>query len=398
MQIPHLHLFNPGHETAVLSGRESYTPSRNVRKMQEDLSLLPLWYAGMGDYVWTGQMDSTAFLASLPSAIRPGVIPVTTGSIPEETLEAAPWGLSPQSLRLFRELNRTQGVAISLPEWKEVYVQLTGRQTAALCLHKIRERLPDLLLPEVPVFCHMLEEVEACLPAYTGDCLLKTPFSSSGRGLLWIKGGKLSVKDREWVSGALRKQDVISIEQGLDKIQDFAMEFYLDVNGKVTSEGLSVFDTAERGAYTGNRIEQPDRMLERLVEPVGACLYEQICVAATEVIGEVFGGVYAGYLGIDMMVYRTAAGQVTIHPCIEINMRYTMGLVALRLYRQYIHPKATGSFYISYDKEAYRIHLQMQEQYPLVIRDDRMWSGYQTLCPVTAETHYRAFILMEESV
>ncbi len=396
MQIPRIHLFNPGHESAILSGSESYTPPRNVRKMQEDLALLPLWYAGAGDYTWTGRADCSAFRASLPEEIRPDVIPITTGNIPVRPLQASPWGLSPQSIRLFRELNRKHGTMLLLPEWKEEYVSLTGRQTAAVCLQHMRERLPGWTVPEVPVFCRTPEEVEACLFAYTGATLLKTPFSSSGRGLLWIRENRLTAKDREWIRGAIQKQGVVSIEQGLEKIQDFAMEFHLDADGQVAYKGLSVFGTAEKGAYTGNRIEHPDRMLERLVGVSGIPAYEQIRTVAEEVIREIFGRIYTGYLGIDMMTYLTSAGEVAIHPCIEINLRYTMGLVALRLYRQYMHPEALGSFSISYDTDALHIHRQMQEQYPPVFRDGRMLSGYQTLCPVTAETHYRAFVYLEE--
>ena len=51
---------------------------------------------------------------------------------------------------------------------------------------------------------------------------------------------------------AVRKQGEISIEPALDKQQDWAMEFESDGKGAVTYRGLSVFGTAERGAYSGN--------------------------------------------------------------------------------------------------------------------------------------------------
>ncbi len=396
LQMPQIHLFNPGHETAVLSGSESYTPPQNVRKIQRDLALLPLWYADTGDCVWIGETSDLSFLSALPDTLVPAVIPATTGSVPMEGLTAAPWGLSPQSLRFFRDINRKEGTHINVPVWEADYARLTGRQTAAICLDRMREQLIGYALPATPVFCNTIDEVEACLPAYTGSCLLKTPFSSSGRGLMWLTGNRLSAKDREWIGGALQKQGCVSVEQGLDNVHDFAMEFHIDPEGNVRYEGLSVFATTGNGAYAGNRLEAQEYMLEKLIEPVGTGLYERIRGVALEVLRAVFGGIYSGYIGIDMLLYRDAAGRITVHPCVEINMRYTMGMVAIRLFRQYIHPEASGAFYVSYDKHAFLEHERMKAHYPLVIADGRIRSGYQTLCPVTVETHYRAFIIMEE--
>ena len=56
------------------------------------------------------------------------------------------------------------------------------------------------------------------------------------------------------MQGALRRQGVISVERGLNKVLDFAMEFHVDAEGEVGYEGLSLFETAERGAYIGNRL------------------------------------------------------------------------------------------------------------------------------------------------
>ena len=57
-----IHYFNPGHETAVLLGTQNYTAPTNVRKMQKDLALLPVWYAEEDDFV---------YLEGNPSVFRP---------------------------------------------------------------------------------------------------------------------------------------------------------------------------------------------------------------------------------------------------------------------------------------------------------------------------------------
>ena len=43
------------------------------------------------------------------------------------------------------------------------------------------------------------------------------------------------------------------------------MEFYSDGQGTVRYEGLSVFNTEERGSYTGNILEEQSTMLSRII-------------------------------------------------------------------------------------------------------------------------------------
>ena len=69
--ISQIHLFNPGHETAVLLGTENYTPPANVRRMIQELSYLPVWYADSNDYVFTEEIASPRFFSLQPKELRP---------------------------------------------------------------------------------------------------------------------------------------------------------------------------------------------------------------------------------------------------------------------------------------------------------------------------------------
>ena len=57
-----IHYFNPGHETAVLLGTQNYTAPTNVRKMQKDLALLPVWYAEEDDFVYLDAGTTTGYI------------------------------------------------------------------------------------------------------------------------------------------------------------------------------------------------------------------------------------------------------------------------------------------------------------------------------------------------
>ena len=95
-----------------------------------------------------------------------------------------------------------------------------------------------------------------------------------------------------------------------------------------------------------------------------------------------------GYLGVDMMICRQEGGrEYVVHPCVEINMRMNMGVVARLFYDNYVAPGRMGYFNIEYfpDNETLRVqHERDMKDYPLVIEGGRLVSGYLPLVPVTA--------------
>jgi hypothetical protein len=395
--MPQLHLFNPGHETAILFGERQYTPTANVLKMQKDLALLPLWYGGRGDYVWTGEEVDNSYLSLLPKGLTPNTSVLSLADLKnlQTELIAAPWGLSPQSLKMFEDLKEKQEISLQIPTWKDEFISLTGRQTATLCLDKIKQLLPDYPLPETPVFYTSLTDVRHHLSAHNPPFVIKTPYSSSGRGILWIHSPALAEKEAEWIQGAIRKQGCVSIEKGLQKLQDFALEFYLDEQGNVNYKGLSVFDTAEKGTYSGNRLAAQETIQKELLQHIEKPLFEKIKSAVMQTIKAVYGKIYTGYLGVDMLLYADPSNAVRIHPCIEVNMRYTMGMVAVRLFENYIASSAKGYFHVTYENDSKEKDAEMKSKYPLLLDNGRISKGYISLCPVTEDTRYRAYIIIE---
>ena len=136
------------------------------------------------------------------------------------------------------------------------------------------------------------------------------------------------------------------VEPLYTKVKDFGMEFYSDGEGNVTYLGLSLFHTSN-GAYTGNIIATEQAKRETLSRYIPTPLLGETQQRICQILGETFKGKYQGPFGIDMMVVKSqisnlksplgsAASLVEeisnqLHPCVEINLRRTMGHVALAL-------------------------------------------------------------------
>lgn len=401
--MPKLHFFNPGSEEAVWSGNIHLTPTANVQRMFTDLSCLPLWYADQEDFVWTENPNAASYSEEMHMIFPklPQIFTAETMKKPEEypPLEATPWGLSPHSLYQFKLLRKKTNLPLSILTWKERYRTLTGRRMAKCVLNRLKELLPGINIPKAPEFVCFLADVERLARGSRYPLILKRPFSSSGRGLYWIRNPKLNDKDIKWINGSLNKQGEISVERAQNKIIDFAMEFESDGNGKVTYRGLSVFGTQDKGAYVGNIIGSEQFRQSLLLQYVSKEALEMYRNALETALSEYYGSHYAGPLGVDMLIYAGSNNQPMIHPCLEINMRRTMGMLALNLSERYVSESSTGNFRMEFNSNEgaiYQFHQEMESDYPIVMRNGRITSGYVALSPVYKDTSFWAYMLVSE--
>ena len=405
--MPQLYLFNPGHEMEILCGKSHYTPPYTVQKMSSDLELLPIWYGGAGSFTLVRNLKAFQFISSLPKEFRPSLSsPMILNLMMKELyrrkkmgekpklppLEANIWGVSPRSIDTFKEL-RQAGMAVEVPEWKEEYTLLTKRQTSAICLEHLQKNIPIIPGIQIPQFFSDIESLEKFIAKNTPPYVIKTPFSSSGRGLYWVEGKKLDTRALSWINGALKKQGEVSVEPALDKVMDFAAEFYSDGEGNVTYAGLSVFETQAQGQFVGCMLGTQEMLLQRLNEFISPEDYMFLVEHIALVLKEVVGSSYTGYMGVDMFIYKTTDGNYAVHPFVELNLRYTMGLVAMQLSRQFVHPDSQGMLRtISFVYDAYNEHQRMQAGAPLILDGGLIRSGYLSLCPVGPDTRYMAII------
>lgn len=278
---------------ALADGRPGYTPPAQIQQMRRELWWLPQWWAKEGDIVWNGEdrlklTDDTQIL---------------------------PWGWSP-ALRHQLEQAGVQEFLLPSTEKIEQIRQLSHRRTAVALLQELRDELPlDGHIAGESVLCQSMEEVEETVNTYNG-ALLKSPWSSSGRGLIQTGNPQWEA----WVKRILKTQGSIVVEQFLHKVADFALEFWLDGTGGVEYRGLSLFYTNERGAYQGNWVAPEGQKLAWLAQYIPLQYLKEIRAWWEERLRRFD---YQGPVGIDMMLAEEG-----ICPCIEVNWRWTMGLVS----------------------------------------------------------------------
>jgi len=389
-----VYLFNPDNDLALANGDENYTPPLSARKMADDLSLLPIWYASPEMLVLSNEPDADEWMLQMKNLFGLSVERIREDDIAfQSSLKLCPWGWNAALIKQARLLGFSDDF---LPdkEQMEIVRELSHRSLAVSLLRELNISSS---------FCGVSEELtsdEAVrkFVEHYPQVLLKAPWSGSGKGLRPGKG-EYTKHIQGWSSRVIKNQRCVVGEPWLDKVADFAMEFFCDEWGKVSFVGYSFFETDVRGAYTGNLLASNETIEQRLTEFVNVAdlhlLRDKLELKLSQLIGEK----YKGYLGVDMMICRFPEQPVyRIHPCVEVNLRMNMGILSRLLYDRFITSGKMGYFRVDYFNAPSLLttdHEQKQTDFPLVVENGRIVSGYMELTPVTQQKNYRASILVE---
>ncbi|MCD7711088.1 MAG: hypothetical protein LUI04_07055 [Porphyromonadaceae bacterium] len=384
-----LYLFNPENDLALAQGCENYTPPPLVQAIVHDLSPLPLWYASTGGVTCLSSADYADSLLPLLAAVGAEGRVCPTDALPTEVSACRPWGWSPDVVHRFKRW----GVAPELLPSAD----LLERQRA--WAHRVRTRevlsflkeegidVPD----EMPIAFQEESAVRSWVEAQP-RAMLKAPWSGSGRGICRTFGYYDLYLSR-WVQGILRQQGTVIGEPYFEKVADMAMEFFSD-GSRVTFAGYSWFTTDERCQYQGNALLSDRAIEQRFAAYCPLDTLHRVRSSLERFFTCSVAPLYSGYFGVDMLIYRRADG-FALHPCIEINLRMNMGMVARIFYDRYVSSESEGIYRVDYFPQTDSLsadHSARQAANPLCISGGKIVSGYMSLTPILPTTRYRAYV------
>lgn len=346
-----IHIFNPEHETALAANKGHFTAPHAARKLRHDLAYLPAVYGQTDDVVVVEDVDA-AQEAMQRLALKSGVrlmsrqyferyMRILASEMP---LEVIPWGWD-MSVHSWLESVGVNRQWLPSKQRLDFIRTASNRQWAATHILEHLCRINGTVGKAEPA--SNLEDVFRFISVY-GDTVLKAPWSSSGRGLRYIRregyrDWDAAVSDhlRGWIRNVVAKQGFVMMEPIYDKVADYALEFQMNDAGKATYCGLSVFHTAN-GAYAGNIVATEEEKWASLSRYIDVEIIRNMIPSYISLLDEHIGSNYAGPLGIDAMIVRkpvdmaSEAGQNLlydsyVHPCVELNLRNTMGHLALSM-------------------------------------------------------------------
>jgi hypothetical protein len=387
MDYSKLYLFNPDHDLALANGNENFEAPLSARDFRLDMSCLPIWYAEQNSIVLADCVDNQWFkeLKTLfPQLSNISIDPQPKSS----TLKSVcPWGWDAAVRKFLLSKGIDDKLLPSTTQLAEIR-RISHRKTAIDALRFLHHDTENSdLLPE-PGKQLLANEAEIFAAQYQ-HTVFKAPWSSSGKGLLWVTDS-FPTRALSWCRNVEAKQGSIIGEQALENVQDFAVEFKC-TEGAVSFEGYSLFKTHNHGKYKGNTLASDEAILQAITKYISEEFLLKIQHQLQLFVEKEIAPYYSGYLGIDMLVYNKN-GAYLLHPCIEINLRMTMGLVARLFYDKFVDYNCLGHFYTDYfpsSAELQNDHIQRTKSMPLKTKNGKILSGYMALSPVSEHSHYR---------
>jgi hypothetical protein len=327
-----LHIFNPEHDIALASNLSNFTAPHAGRQLRHDLGFLPEVWAEEGDCILVddvelAQYEGKKFLQAMArqlgrSTRRPSCqfVPSKPSAFIQQTTSAMPWGWDRALKARLKRIGINEELLPSDQRLDDIR-NLSHRRTSATLLPQLQT---DGTIGEA-FECTTPDEVEALQNRY-GRVIMKAPWSSSGRGLRFLDTQHTPLQMQAgWLKNLLAAQGSVMVEPYYNKVKDFGMEFTCTAEGEIRYEGLSLFHTAN-GAYIGNILATEVAKQEIISHYVSVDLLDSTKEKICHLLSPILAGRYEGPFGVDMMI--TEGG---LHPCVEINLRRTMGHVALSL-------------------------------------------------------------------
>lgn len=308
--MANLWFFNPWNDLALATDSPFYTPPTAALELQRSGESMPMWIANQNDYVLMGAeaKESYEIFSLTHNVAKPWE--------GQQIENCIPWGWSKATRQIFRNIGITDEF---LPTDKklDIWRNLSHRKTTILFHNQLSNT-------RKPYEAHSPEECKEVLKKW-GKVIGKYPWSSSGRGLFQgVKEYQDSFLRR--CIGCINHQGSVILEYQYDVAVDFAMLFYIDSFNKVNYIGLSLFENNKR-AYVGNYLLSQNEILSFLSKYIDPQLIIETKNNLIKLIEKEIAAFYTGPIGIDMFIYMKDC-YYFLNPCVEINLRYTMGFLA----------------------------------------------------------------------
>lgn len=352
-----LHIFNPEHDIALANNMNVFTAPHAARALRADLGYLPALWAADGDMVLVDDVSAALESVRHLGGLAHDVLFVSGNDLPDmpldfSTISIEPWGWNKALRHHLVSANSTFGSVMPTDEDLENIRQFSCRTFAANHLLPRLTSLHERFVGESTYFTGDVSVLPDMLTKEGERFVLKAPWSSSGRGLRYVDHDFTS-HVQGWCRNLIKTQGGVMIEPQYNKVKDFGMEYMSMGDGGVEYLGLSLFSTIH-GAYAGNIIA-PERVKQEIIAKyVPLELLSLIRAHIVPILGSIFKGRYIGPFGVDMMIVAVEGrNELCIHPCVEINLRRTMGHVAIALAEPY-STKPKQLMYIEYT-DKYRL-------------------------------------------
>ena len=346
-RTPVVHWFNPNAELyslALVNGIE-FRANRFERAIEEDLEILMLAWSRKDDVALFRNVPSLGHLEKLQSMGLQLPEVLSRHDMDDRKLGGLrPWAWSADASDFLKPY--AKAISDRVPwQWRESIPETWLSKEIGV---RLEERLG--VRDVVGGFCRNLGEVMDVLRGNT--ILFKSAYGCSGKGHMIAKS--FSKEVQVWAEKKIQLHGFIVAEPFLQRVEDFSVLYEIQ-NGKIECLGMTQLINDSRGQFRGIRLAP--RFSKMLSPEVSEFLFKEADFISwyneriPSAILKLLPG-YSGPVGVDALVWRDDQGRLMLRHVVELNVRMTMGRVALELQKK-LNPNGWAYFSIQ-RKEKYK--------------------------------------------
>lgn len=384
------YFFNPENDLALAYGGENYTPPPMAMQLRADLQMLPIWYAEDGYNIYAPNEKNAEWIEDINEIFGININIVSINELQKCVGGFSPWGWSADTRKRLMD-NNVKIEYLPLCSQIEKLRDLSHRRISIEIMEELNSKLDFEITPSPKEVCSF-EKIVEWAKIYP-KCFVKAPWSSSGKGIFRVLDVE-AVDFERWCRGILKRQKSVICEVPFDVIMDFAMEFECTAN-KCRFIGYSVFRNDRHCSFDRGLVAPTNILMKKLIskgakeEDLNKIKYE-----LEEILTKKVAPHYNGKLGVDMLICNQD-GKIVLDPCVELNLRMTMGAVTSIIGERYICENSCGEFKIEYHKKPFDVKnyiMGLESKSPVEYENGRIKNGCQILTPIYDDMRYCCYL------
>jgi hypothetical protein len=290
-----------------------------IRRLNTEMAFCLVPLAQRGDCVWVSALPDAGYSQHLEAIGLSGVRFVSRSEeIPAGTA-LVPWGwcksVEDWAVQLGCDFNAPSLAAVTAVNSREFSSGLEAEWTVGLPGARAIRTLAEL------------DSTLAEATKLTNGWVIKANFGMSARERILTRRSPPRPQDAQWARHRLQRDEPLFFEPWVESLSEFGCQISVPRTGFPLLEGITGLLTDAQGTYRGSRL------FCEAESPPSNLLPPNILEVVERAARRIQERGYFGPLGIDVMQYRAADGEICWRPLQDINARLTMGRVALGLRR-----------------------------------------------------------------
>ena len=396
-----VYYFDPAFEDQVNRKKPGFTLSKHPRQLKQDYQHLNMFLCKEEDLILCSELPQNKWLAKLQAIgfLIPEFQNKPIGEVfsHRKFAEFRPWGWSVDAANFLNPYREHLAKPELFSRWRderdfEAHAKVISKKFALEIRDKFIDHFGHEGVFEKDLLSQAFDTTADALQFIfshnsTLDLVIKSPIGASGQNMFKVfKDEPVGELVEKRIDTYIGKYKAVIVEPWFDKIQDYSILLDLNPHRQTPFLGYTIAKTTHRGQHRHHVLGRRKFFLEPRVTKLtksASMGFKDLCQSmANFTAKELAANGYFGFAGIDLFAYKNSNEDIKLRNHVEVNMRYTMGHIALAL-EKHIHSDSAAIWLHTNINEIRsegfesfeNLQNMAEKQFPVALSQNKITSG-----------------------